>query len=91
MLAHTSEQTLALHGGPKAVPQIEGEVQPKIGVEEFMSIAERFGFSPAALANIRAITDQDLGPDPIWQNMPPHIRKKPRAPRLKNWRESFLA
>ncbi len=65
MSARTIEQTLALYGGPKAVPEIEGEAQPKIGVEEFMSIAERFGFSSVTLAEIRAaIVDTDLGPGP---------------------------
>lgn len=64
-LEKTVDQMLALHGGPKAVTEIEGQSQPKIGVEEFMSIAERFGFSPAALDRIRgAISDADLGPGP---------------------------
>ncbi len=64
-LEKTVDQTLALHGGPQAVTKIEGQSQPKIGVEEFMSIAERFGFSPAALDRIRgAISDTDLGPGP---------------------------
>jgi 8-amino-3,8-dideoxy-alpha-D-manno-octulosonate transaminase len=58
-------EALALHGGPKAVSQIQGKAQPKIGVEEFMSIAERFGFSDAALGRIRtSISDQDLYPGP---------------------------
>jgi len=56
---------LALHGGPKSVPQINGTGEPKIGVREFMSIAERFGLSSEALDRIRAsITDEDLGPGP---------------------------
>lgn len=60
-----TNQQLALNGGPKAVEQIIGQPQPKIGVAEFMSLAERFGFSPAALDRIRnAISDEDLGPGP---------------------------
>jgi 8-amino-3,8-dideoxy-alpha-D-manno-octulosonate transaminase len=65
MTVHTPTAPLALHGGDKAFPHMTGRPQPKIGVEEFLSIAERFGFSPAALERIRdAISDEDLGPGP---------------------------
>ena len=65
MVTTTSPDTLALHGGPKAFPQMEGQPQPKIGIEEFMSIAERFGFTPEALERIRdAIDVTDLGSGP---------------------------
>ncbi len=58
--------SLALNGGPQAVPQTEGQPQPKIGMEEFMSIAERFGFSDEALARIRSVvSERDLGPGPF--------------------------
>ncbi len=50
---------------PKTTQQIVGQPQPKIGVDEFMSIAERFGFAPATLDRIRnAIANDDLGPGP---------------------------
>ena len=63
------EQQLALHGGLKAVTRIEGKGQPKIGVDEFMSVAERFGFSPGALAKIRAAAEADgLGDGPFLAN-----------------------
>ena len=56
---------LAIDGGPKAFPRMHGRKRPKIGVEEFMSIAERFGFSSEALARIRgAVSDEDLGDGP---------------------------
>lgn len=56
---------LAIEGGPKAFPEMHGRRQPKIGIEEFMSIAERFGFSPDALARIEAaISEDDLGQGP---------------------------
>jgi 8-amino-3,8-dideoxy-alpha-D-manno-octulosonate transaminase len=56
---------LAIEGGPKAFAKMHGKKRPKIGIEEFMSIAERFGFSPEALARIRgAISEEDLGPGP---------------------------
>ena len=75
----TTEQTLALNGGPKAVTEIEGKSQPKIGVDEFMSLAERFGFSPAALDRIRsAVSDEDLGPGP---NLARYATAYPKAPK----------
>ncbi len=52
---------LALHGGPKAFKRMNGKVQPKVGIDEFLSIAERFGFAPHALKRIRkAIGPGDL-------------------------------
>ncbi len=42
-----------------------GQPEHKIGVEEFMSIAERFGFSAEAQQRIRAaISETDLGKGP---------------------------
>ncbi|MBV7327160.1 DegT/DnrJ/EryC1/StrS family aminotransferase [Chloroflexi bacterium TSY] len=59
------KEQLAQEGGRKAVEQFVGQSQPKLGVEEFMSLAERFGFSSSAQARIRAaISDDDLGPGP---------------------------
>jgi dTDP-4-amino-4,6-dideoxygalactose transaminase len=63
------EQHLALNGGLRAVTRIEGKGKPKIGVDEFLSIAERFGFSAAALAKIRAAAEEDnLGEGPFLAN-----------------------
>jgi 8-amino-3,8-dideoxy-alpha-D-manno-octulosonate transaminase len=54
-------ETLALHGGPKAFERMTGRPEPKVGVAEFLSIAERFGFTPEALARIRAaVCDDDF-------------------------------
>ncbi len=65
MVDKKSLATLAVNGGPRAVPGIEGREQPKIAVDEFMSIAERFGFAPEALSRIRgAIREGDLDPGP---------------------------
>ncbi len=59
-------QKLALDGGPKAVPQIEGKGQPKIAAEEFLSVAERFGFSRETLGKIRALVEaEDMGAGPF--------------------------
>ncbi len=58
-------KTLAIEGGPKAFPNMTGKNQPKVGVEEFLSIAERFGFSADAMKRLRAaVTDADLGTGP---------------------------
>ena len=57
------EKGLALNGGPMAVPTIEGKGEPKVGVEEFLSIADRFGFSAAAVERIRKAVDGEV-PNP---------------------------
>ncbi|MHC4717185.1 MAG: DegT/DnrJ/EryC1/StrS family aminotransferase [Planctomycetota bacterium] len=55
---------LAIDGGPKAFEATSGQSRPKLGVAEFLSIAERFGFDPAALERIRAaVSDEDLAGD----------------------------
>lgn len=52
---------LAIDGGPKAFVKRKGAGRPKLGVEEFLSVAERFGFKPAALKRIaKAVSDADL-------------------------------
>jgi 8-amino-3,8-dideoxy-alpha-D-manno-octulosonate transaminase len=56
---HAGEQELAVNGGPKAFAGMTGKPQPKIGVEEFMSVAERFGFTGEALGRIRAAVSND--------------------------------
>lgn len=56
---------LAIDGGPKAFARQRGKHQPKIGVDEFLSIAERFGFAPEVVERIRAIVEKvDLGRGP---------------------------
>jgi len=59
MAKHRETQKLALQGGMKAVSSIEGRGEPKIGPEEFMSIAERFGLSKRTLAGIRKLLDKE--------------------------------
>ena len=64
-----AEQKLALHGSLKAVTRIEGKGKPKIGVDEFMSLAERFGYSKKTLQQIRAAVEaDDLGGGPFLGN-----------------------
>ena len=64
-----AEQRLALHGSQKAVTKIEGKGRPKIGVDEFMSLAERFGLSPNTLEKVRAAVEaEDWGEGPFLGN-----------------------
>ena len=63
------KQQLALQGGMKAVSTIEGIGKPKIGIEEFMSVTERFGLSASAKRGIRRILNrEDLGSGPFLAN-----------------------
>ncbi len=64
-----AEQQLALHGSMKAVTRIEGKGKPKIGIDEFMSVSERFGFSAKTLDAIRkAVEKEDFGDGPFLGN-----------------------
>jgi len=56
---------LAIEGGDKAFTEMTGVPQPKVGVAEFLSIAQRLGFSDAAMQRLRSvISDDDLGNGP---------------------------
>ncbi len=69
MADERAKEKLALEGGLKAVTSIEGRGRPKIGVDEFMAIAERFGFSKQALAKMRKAAEaDDLGEGPYLAN-----------------------
>jgi len=64
-----ARQQLALQGGMKAVSTIQGKGKPKIGVDEFMSVSERFGFSADTLSKIReAVEAEDAGAGPFLAN-----------------------
>lgn len=66
--ARTMEK-LGLQGGMKAVSRIEGKGEPKIGLEEFLSVAERFGISPKTRVRIRNLLQQeDWGAGPFLAN-----------------------
>lgn len=54
-------QKLAIDGGLKAFEKMQGGAEPKIGVDEFMAVATRFGFSAEAMERIRAtVSNADL-------------------------------
>jgi len=60
-LSQSASSQLAQEGGPKAFPVMTGTIQPKLGVDEFLSIAERFGFSPEAMERLSAaVSNKDL-------------------------------
>lgn len=54
---------LAIDGGTPAFTGRTGTAQPKLGTEEFLALAARFGYSEGALARLReAVSDADLPP-----------------------------
>lgn len=60
-----AQAELAINGGAKAVTGIDAPGEPKIGVEEFMELADLWGFSEGARAKILdAIEGEDLGAGP---------------------------
>jgi len=63
MKAYT-EQDLAVKGGKKAITQFHGKGKPKIGAEEFMELADTWGFSSSTLAKIRRIIEKESIPSP---------------------------
>jgi len=69
MQSSRQEQKLALQGGLKAVTSIEGQGEPKIGIEEFMAVVRRFGFSEETLERIRRAAEaEDMGEGPFLAN-----------------------
>jgi 8-amino-3,8-dideoxy-alpha-D-manno-octulosonate transaminase len=55
----TKNEQLAINGGTRAVKEFEGTGEPKIGVEEFVAIAKRFGFTPEAVERISQVVSND--------------------------------
>ena len=52
---------LAINGGEKAIDCIEGKKQPKIGTEEFLELADVWGYSPEVVDKIKnAIEYEDI-------------------------------
>ena len=69
MNTHREKEKLGLQGGMKAVSRIEGKGEAKIGIEEFMSVVDRFGVSDKAQRKIRGILKQeDWGAGPFLAN-----------------------
>lgn len=64
-----SAEELAINGGPKAISGFEGRGKPKIGIEEFMALAETFGYSAEARRKMRAILEAEA------DNPSPHLTR----------------
>ena len=57
---------LAINGGVKEVGMLEGEACPKIGHEEFLEMADTWGYSSQTINQIREIIEKDdLGDGPF--------------------------
>ncbi len=61
MAARTSARDLAVNGGAKAITKFEGRGKPKIGLDEFMALADTWGYSEATLAKMRKLLEKDPG------------------------------
>lgn len=59
------ENRLAIDGGEKAVHEFEGKGSPKIGNEEFLDLADVWGYSKDAIGKIKDVIEkEDLGAGP---------------------------
>lgn len=59
---------LAIRGGPRAIDHFEGSGRPKIGVAEFMELADTWGFSAERKRRLREAlegADRELGNGPF--------------------------
>jgi 8-amino-3,8-dideoxy-alpha-D-manno-octulosonate transaminase len=64
-----SVQQKNLQDGMKAVSGTEGQGEPKIGIDEFLSIAERFGYSGKTISAIRSLLEKEaIGAGPFLAN-----------------------
>src|SRR3990172_6578860 len=80
----------SLRGSFSSVSGAGGRGKPKIGVEEFMSIADRFGFSKKTLRRIReAAESEDLGEGPFLVNYYTDLRESKVAQLERLVREYF--
>lgn len=56
---------LAIEGGTKAIKGFEGKSHPKIGHEEFLEMADTWGYSPETIEAIRQVVENaDIGGGP---------------------------
>jgi len=69
MAKRDTDMQRSLQSNMQAVSATEVHGEPKIGVEEFMSLAERFGFSPETLQKLHVIIEQEAwGQGPFLAN-----------------------
>jgi len=53
------KNTLAINGGKKAIQGFEGKGQPKIGHEEFLEMADTWGYSQETIDGIRKVVEKE--------------------------------
>ena len=59
------KNTLAINGGTKAIEGFEGRGDPKIGNEEFLEMADTWGYSQETIDEIRKVIEkEDIGSGP---------------------------
>ena len=56
-----AQKELAVKGGKKTIMKFEAKDQPKIGLDEFMSLAETWGYSARTRERIKKILAKDKG------------------------------
>ena len=56
-MATATEATLALDGGAKAISGFTGKALPKIGLDEFLELADVWGYSDAMQAQLRQLLE----------------------------------
>ena len=54
-----TQKDLALYGGEKSINEFEGKGEPKIGVEEFLELADTWGYGASTIAKIKEIIDKE--------------------------------
>ncbi|MBS7611574.1 DegT/DnrJ/EryC1/StrS family aminotransferase [Candidatus Bathyarchaeota archaeon] len=59
-----SEKDLVLFGGEKFIKGFQGKEKPKIGVEEFLELADTWGYSASTIAKIKEIIEKEEVPSP---------------------------
>lgn len=66
---------LAINGGPKSIDGFEGKGQPKISHDEFLDLADIWGYSQETIDKIREIVEkEDLGGGPFLVGYKPNSR-----------------
>jgi len=58
------EKDLALMGGRKAIEGFRGKPWPKIGVQEFLELADTWGYNPSTISKIKEIVEKEEVPSP---------------------------
>ena len=60
------KSALAVNGGIKAIEGFEGKGDPKIGHEEFLEMADTWGYSSETIDSIRTvIADEEMDGGPL--------------------------